>query len=234
MLSRVKRAVKKYLLKRWKIEPVKTFEFITSANYYSELQDLLRIAKVEGFNLVRTGREHDGGYILLDDFCEGGIAYSFGISNDVSWDKDMASRGYDVFMYDHTINGLPEENARFHWFRQGIADGTTQDERLKTLNELIRNNHHEDKNNMILKMDVEGAEWGFLQNVSSDTLAQFSQMTFEFHNITKHDKPELVLEAFMKINRTHQLIHIHANNFAGYIAFGDKKFGSVFRNVVCP
>ena len=197
-------------------------------NYYSQLQNLLYISKPELYDLVRIGSAHDGGYIMLDDFKAGNIAYSFGISDDVSWDKDIASRGYDVFMYDHTIDGLPEENNRFHFFRLGIADGKTQDDRLKTLEELIASNHHENEHDMILKMDVEGAEWGFLAGVKSSTLEQFSQMTFEFHGITNHDNPKQVLEVFKKINRTHQLVHIHANNNGPYISLNGKKFCSLF------
>ena len=204
--------------------PVRKFNIFTSRDYYEELQKLLHIAKVEGFELVRTGRQHDGGYILLDDFHTGDIAYSFGICDDVSWDKDMASRGYDVFMYDHTIDGLPEENPRFHWSKLGISDGTGNNDKLKTLNELITANHHEDKRNMILKMDVEGAEWGFLSQVSSETLSQFSQMTFEFHGIPGHPNPELVLSGFRKLNKTHQLVHVHGNNGSNCISFGHKKF----------
>ena len=208
--------------------PIRKFDIFTSRDYYSELQKLLHISKPEGFDFVRIGREHDGGYILLDDFHAGDIAYSFGICNDVSWDKAMASKGYDVFMYDHTIDGLPEENPRFHWTKLGIADGKTQDVRLKTLDELIRTNHHENTRNMILKMDVEGAEWGFFEQVSSETLSQFSQMTFEFHGIPNHSNPELVLEVFRKINKTHQLVHVHANNNGNYISFGHKKFCDLF------
>ena len=222
------RSITSRFMRRLMRNPVRTYRFITSPEYYMELQDLLHIAKAEGFDLVRTGREHDGGYILINDFHAGDIAYSFGISNDVSWDKDMASRGCEIFMYDHTIDALPEENSRFHWSRLGIADGTTQDDRLKTLDELIRMNHHEDKSSMILKMDVEGAEWGFFQQVSSETLSQFSQMTFEFHGIPSHSDPELVLSVFRKINRTHQLVHLHANNNGNYISFGHKKFCSLF------
>ena len=98
----------------------KEITFTTSIDYYSDLHKLLHISKVENFDLVRIGHNNDGGYILLDDFKPGGIAYSFGISNDVSFDKDIASKGYDVFMYDHTIEGLPKrekENPRFHFFR---------------------------------------------------------------------------------------------------------------------
>ena len=125
------------------------YDIIKSEDYYRELHKLLKIDCAEGFGLVRIGRDYDGGYILLNDL-PGGIAYSFGICNDVSWDKDMASRGYDVFMYDHTIDGLPEQNARFHWSKLGISDGTTNDERLKTLEELISHNGHEGKRDMIL------------------------------------------------------------------------------------
>ena len=52
-------------------------------------------------------------------------------------------------------------------------------------------------------------------------------MTFEFHNVINSEKPELVLEVFRKINRTHQLIHMHANNMGNYISFGSKKFCSL-------
>ena len=227
MLGRVKKKVKGLLRKRLLrgIKPVKTLEFLTSPEYYSELQDLLHISKVEGVELVRIGCERDGGYIMLNDFHAGDTAYSFGISNDVSWDKDMASRGYDVFMYDHTIAGLPEENPRFHWQQLGISDGISSDHRLKTLDELIKNNRHEDKRSMILKMDVEGAEWGFLQQVSSEILSQFSQMAFEFHDMTNPENPDAVLAAFRKINSTHKLIHIHANNYAeDYVSFMGKKY----------
>ena len=74
---------------------------------------------------------------MLNDFHKGGIAYSFGISNDVSWDKAMADCGYDVFMYDHTISALPEENDRFHWEKIGVASDKTEDPQLKSLEELI-------------------------------------------------------------------------------------------------
>ena len=204
------------------------YGFVTSADYYDELQALLTVDKAEGFDLVRIGKENDGGYIYLNDFREGGIAYSFGICDDVSWDKDMASRGYDVFMYDHTIERLPEENSRFHFFRQGIADGATKDERLKTLEYLIAQNHHQEKQNMILKMDVEGAEWGFLESVKPETLMQFSQMTFELHGMFSPSKSERILNVLSKINKTHQLVHIHANNVSNYVTLNGKHFCELF------
>lgn len=201
------------------------YDVTESENYYRKLHELLKIDAVTGFDLVRVGCDNDGGYIMLDDF-PGGIAYSFGICDDVSWDKDMASRGYDVFMYDHTIDGLPEENTRFHWSKLGISDGVTDDERLKTLEELISRNGRENERDMILKMDVEGAEWGFLESVKPETLSQFSQITLELHGMVNPAYSERILNALRKINMTHQLIHLHANNNSTYITAGGKSFCS--------
>lgn len=200
--------------------------FITAPKeYYHELHRLLHIAKPEGVELVRIGRDYDGGYIMPDDFArDDKIAYSFGISSDVSFDKGMASRGYDVFMYDHTIDGLPEENPRFHWSQTGLSDGHSNDERLKTLDELIAINHHEDRQNMILKMDVEGYEWGFFENVSTQTLSNFSVIAMELHWLNEPRYQPVIPEALRKLNQTHQIVHIHGQNTGSYITLGTHTF----------
>jgi hypothetical protein len=68
---------------------------------------------------VRMGKKFDGGYVMLDSFNRQNVdaAYSFGIDNDVSWDLDMARRGIDVFMFDHTISKLPRDHTKFHFFK---------------------------------------------------------------------------------------------------------------------
>ena len=205
--------------------------FTMSREYYDELHRLLHIAKAEGYELVRTGNKNDGGYIMLDDL-PGGIAYSFGIAQNVEWDRDMAERGYDVFMYDHTIDGLPEENPRYHWSKLGIGDGSGKDDRLKTLEEFISRNGHEGKRNMILKMDVEGAEWGFLESVKPETLTQFRQILFEFHGLLYPQKDGRkisdILSAFRKINETHQLLHLHPCNYAAdYVSVDGRNYPAI-------
>ena len=90
--------------------------------YCQQIRKLLHIYGVDKYQLVRVGGKHDGGYIMLDDFEKVQLAYSFGISNDVTWDKDIADRGINVFLYDHTIKDLPMQNKRFHFFNKGIAE----------------------------------------------------------------------------------------------------------------
>lgn len=60
--------------------------------YLHDIKELLQRFSLED-ELVRVGKDNDGGYLM----CSGikreatGIAYSFGIANDVSWDLDMTS-----------------------------------------------------------------------------------------------------------------------------------------------
>ena len=86
---------------------------------------------------------------------------------------------------------------------------------MHTLDYFIKRNGHENQSNMILKMDVEGAEWSFLSTVTSETLNQFDQMVFEFHDLVR-PKDQSVMNATLacinKINRTHSLVHLHGNS----------------------
>ena len=199
-------------------------EVNASLEYYERLRALLKIKRVVGKNFVRVGRHHDGGYLMVDNFA-GSVAYSFGISNDVSWDTDIARRGYEVFMYDPTIDDLPARDAKFHFFREGIAGVEMRDRNLNTLENFIRRNGHEHADNMILKMDVEGAEWSFLSTVAPETLSRFDQLVFEFHFLTEpknQSEMNATLACVKKINQTHSLVHLHANNFAPFMIVEEK------------
>ena len=193
--------------------------------YYELLRERLKIKKVVGKNFVRLGRPNDGGYVMVDNFKPAGVAYSFGIKDDVSWDWDMAARGYNIFMYDPTIDALPQNHERFHFFKEGILGIEIKEKSMNTLENFIKLNGHENKEDMILKMDVEGAEWSFLSTVTSETLNQCDQIVFEFHDLTK-PKDQSVMNATLacinKINKTHSLVHLHANNCGSFLILDDK------------
>ena len=53
---------------------------------------------VIGKKRILIGEKRDGCYVLLDDFKDIKIAYSFGISNMIHFDKELANRGIDVYM----------------------------------------------------------------------------------------------------------------------------------------
>ena len=198
------------------------------SEYYKKLKECLKLYKAEEYEYSRIGLPgRDGGYIMLNDFGDSNIAYSFGICNDVSWDNVMAEVGYDIYQYDHTINALPFARKEFHWFKEGISGTDTENAQLKSLKYFLDRNGHLEQKNMILKMDVEGAEWDFLETVTPKILKQFDQIVFEMHNLVRSKDSHRIISLLEKLNKTHALIHIHGNNCGVQLKMGNTIFPDV-------
>ncbi len=174
------------------------------------ISNILYSMNVVGHKKIRIGRKKDGGYILLDDLKNIKIAYSFGISREISFDKKLADKNIDVYMYDHTINRLPFENSRFHWKKIGLSGMISNKNNLKTLPELLKENGHSKENDLILKLDIESHEWDVFQNLPINILNQFKFIVGEFHISKK--KINNYLNILQKLQLTHQIFHLHCNN----------------------
>ena len=72
--------------------------------------------EVIGKKRILLGEKYDGCYVLLDDFINIKIAYSFGISRNIQFDKALADKGIDIYMYDHTIMWSWETISKFKKF----------------------------------------------------------------------------------------------------------------------
>lgn len=183
--------------------------------YFGSIKKNCRVFNVDHYDLIRVGADSDGGYVMLNDFDEGDIAYSFGIGDDVSWDESISELGsIKVNCYDHTIKELPKDNKNLRFHRIGIAGHCDVESNLLDMRTILKNNGDQDNNNLILKMDVEGAEWEFFESVDVKTLCQFKQMTFELHNLTD-EVDEKKVELLKKINKYFVPVWIHANNALG-------------------
>jgi hypothetical protein len=175
--------------------------------------------EVVGKKRILLGEKSDGCYVLLDDFENIKYAYSFGISTNIQFDKALADRGIDVFMYDHTINSLPYYNPKFHWKKIGLCGIGKQYRNMKNLEELIAENGHINEKNMILKMDIEHWEFESIIDLKEDTLNQFKYILVEYHfkdeNEFKSDN--LYYNVLKKISKTHQSYYARCNGDRGHI-----------------
>lgn len=183
--------------------------------YATDLLSMLAPMSVVGIAKIRVGRDYDGGYVMLDHGLDGVVAYSCGICEDVSWDLQIAERGTEIHQYDHTIDGLPETHARFHWQKRGICGNGNREPGLATLSDLMRENGHVGRRDLLLKMDIEGAEWDALTSLTNAELSSFSQIVLELHGLSKifrNDWRAKVLTGVRHLNETHQVVHLHANN----------------------
>ena len=186
---------------------------------------LLCPKEVIGKTMLLLGPRHnDGSYVVLNDFENIKIAYSLGIDGNVDFDKALADRGIDVYMYDHTINKLTYENEKFHWKKIGIGGNSERSNNIQTLEDMLKENGHLNEKNMVLKMDVEGAEWNALNDMNTDILEKFKYIIIEYH--INRLEASFIYNIFKKINKTHQVFYIHTNHMAPIINFGNNRIVS--------
>jgi Methyltransferase FkbM domain len=166
----------------------------------------------------RVGGPNDGGYVMLDDLDRIGVCYSLGVGPDVSWDLEMAERGAVVLQYDHTVENAPATHPNFRHFRVGITHDEALAPDMKRLDMLLLENGHVDRDDMILKVDIEGHEWDALGVINSLTFARFRQIVVEFHGMRLLEIDTFRQRAhrlFLTLRQTHEVIHVHGNNYAG-------------------
>jgi hypothetical protein len=161
---------------------------------------------------VRVGAARDGGYVMAQ-LESGSDLLSFGIANDVRFEKEMAMKKHRCFMYDHTIDILPDRHDNFNFFRRGICGVGQQTHELLTLEDNMRTLNLSER--LLLKIDVEGAEWGVFSTVPDEILCRFDQIVGEFHWLFELENElfrTTFCEAMTRLNRYFTLFHVHANN----------------------
>ena len=206
----------------------KNFEIclLNDPNRKKCIYHLILPKNVVGKKRILIGKKGDGCYVLLDDLKDIKIAYSFGIQKNVKFDQDLADRGIDIYMYDHTINSLPYNNPKFHWKKIGICGKKRYLKNLKDLETLIAENGHSLEKNMILKIDVEHWEWESLDDLNEEILIQFKYIAIEFHfrdeSISKESK--YYFRVLQKLAKTHQSFYFRCNGRRNsIITFGNNR-----------
>lgn len=170
--------------------------------------------------LIRMGGAHDGGYLVPDDLDGIAACISPGVSDECSFDTDAAARGMDVYMADASVTGPPTDNPRFHFSK--LFFDTFNSATTVTLDDYCRD--LAPGSDLLLEMDIEGAEYRVLQSTSDLLMARFRIMVIEFHSLTSLFTPfgfEQISSVFDKILRTHAIVHIHPNNAAPAFTKGD-------------
>jgi hypothetical protein len=167
-------------------------------------------------NLIRYGNQGDGGYVIDKNFLHlSTVLYSYGVSNDVSFEKDFLIENPDlkVHLYDHTITDFPYINSNVHNHFEGLSLGKTENCN-NFLNHLKENNDENSK--VFLKIDVETAELEYFSSVNLERFNNVVQMVIEFHFC---EPPQTLkyIECIKNINKYFYCIHIHGNNCCGFV-----------------
>ncbi len=195
---------------------------VNKPNKYNFLKKLI-FPYSAPFTKKRFGNCKDGGYVFLKElFDESSIVYSYGIDDaldSISFDLDCASEGKSVYMYDGTINKCPVENPKLFFKKENLYQGI--------LERHLSENGHEEKTNMVLKMDIEGSEYEVVNSDIEFIHNHFNQISMEVHGLIEELNPHSVVSPetalikkderikknfFTNIGKYYNIVHIHANN----------------------
>ena len=183
--------------------------------------------KAVGFDKVRVGRRGDGGYVLLDDFAGVETALSFGIEQECSWDTDLAARGVDIHMYDHTVDGPPAVHPRFRFFKKKIS--AAANEQSETLGNILATIPALG-NRILLKADIEGSEWEMFEHSTIEDLSRIGQIVCEFHDFSRIADPvwrNRAIAVMSKLKSIFEVVHVHGNNNASLLSLANIPFPDV-------
>lgn len=179
---------------------------------------LLRPQHTPDYPKVRIGSGCDGAYVMLDDFHGIDTALSFGINDNIEWDKVIADKGIHVYQFDHTVDDPAPLDNRMTFQRKMIMPMAS--DTAESIESLVRqHDKRNDRPNLILKMDIEDWEWPVLEATSLDTLARFSQITCELHRLnylTELADRQIIFKGLRKLSKLFAPVHVHANNYAGW------------------
>ena len=186
---------------------------------FAEIQPV----KLANCELERFGEEHDGGYLLCGNLL-GAVesTYSYGISGYDKWGCDMSSRlgiplhEYDCF--DTTQPVCPTGRTVFHAECVSDRPRTELGRSFDSIpNQITRNG--DGAKRIVLKIDVEGAEWDAFAATPDEVLQQIDQLAVEFHWVhdDKHQwvhNEEKYVRVISRLKEFFHVAHVHQNNYS--------------------
>ena len=164
--------------------------------------------------LIRIGGDGDGGYLVPDDL-DGLVAcFSPGVDVMASFEEGMVARGIRCFQVDASVATSPLQDHSLVVFERKFV-GIASDETTVTLDEWVVDKMGSEPGDLILQMDIEGAEWLVLAGASEATLARFRIMVIEFHDVDRLVDPlgfGVIAAVFDKLAKQFDVVHAHPNN----------------------
>lgn len=162
--------------------------------------------------LVRYGGDGDGAYLIPDDLDGIAALFSPGVDMISTFEGEMAARGMTCYLADASVAGPAAENAAFRFEPKFL--GLRDEAHLMTIDAWV-DRHEAGDHDLMLQMDIEGAEWTVLSSMSGRLLARFRVMVIEFHSMSMLYDPyteQIIIDVIERLLATHHIVHNHPNN----------------------
>jgi hypothetical protein len=218
--TQLKIAVQNLLIRRFALQLVRL-----PPGHEEKLRRLLsRIAPITTDHpLIRLGSETDGGYLVPDDLQGIGACFSPGVSSCADFERDLNARGIKCFLADYSVEAPPVTGPLIVFEKKFI--GTVNDAIYMTLDSWVARYASGTENNLLLQMDIEGAEYEVLLSSSLALLRRFRIIVLEAHHIEQLLTATgftLIKAVFDKLYEAgFEVVHAHPNNSMRPITYGD-------------
>tara|TARA_Y100001970_G_scaffold284650_1_gene402447 strand:- start:5023 stop:5790 length:768 start_codon:yes stop_codon:yes gene_type:complete len=174
-------------------------------DYLNNYDDLVNVFTMyECKDKYRLGGRGDGGYVLMEN--DGyDVLLSGGVGGSINFEKEFVKKyNTQCFCFDGTEDSgfeLTKNEPNITYEKKNV--GTKNNKNLTNFDFAFKK-----YNNIFMKLDIEGSEFDLFNSFSEKKMKKIKQMVIEFHYPNTIQK----WAALNKINKTHYLIHYHANN----------------------
>jgi hypothetical protein len=177
------------------------------------------------YPLIRIGGDGDGAYLLPDDLDGIAACFSPGVANQIGFEQELADRyGIPAYLCDASVDpaNLPLDPRRQFFSQRWL--GSFDGGQTQSLDTWVLTSDLADAGDLLLQMDIEGAEYNCLLAASDSVLQRFRVIAVEMHWLDLMGSARFlnqrVLPMLRKLNLAFDCVHAHANNCCGNVDLG--------------
>ena len=178
-----------------------------------QLRDELKPVALKNCTIQRFGSANDGGYLMCANLITGvQSAYSYGIDTEDNWGCAIAKQfGVVIHQYDCFTPYRPTcDGGKFDYHDECVGPKAEQRDGkpFDTIEHQLEKNGDKDKQHLLVKIDIEGAEWDSLLATPDDVLDRIDQLPMEMHGINE----EKFVQVVRKLKQHFYPVSLHFNN----------------------
>jgi len=194
--------------------------FVKASSSKGEVEQFVRSLRPyqTGHDLIRLGTHSDGGYLVPDDLIGIDGLFSPGVNDNSDFEYQVADQlDIPCYMVDYSVDGPARQHKRFYFDKKFL--GSMDRDIYWSLDSWV-SRYAQNCNNLLLQIDIEGAEFEAIIASSRETLSKFRIIVAEIHGIDSIFNRyglKLFQMCFEKLLQDFHVVHLHPNNCEGEV-----------------
>jgi len=180
----------------------------------AQLLEAIRLLKPysTNHNLIRIGGSGDGSYLIPDDLAGIDGCFSPGVSDLANFEIALLDMGIPCYLADNSVESPPIIHGNLFFEKKHLS--AVDSKNTMRLDSWV-NEYAPTSEDLILQMDIEGAEYISILSTPQEILTKFRIILIEFHNLehlTEKFASGIIQATVNKILTDYVVVHIHPNN----------------------